>query len=229
MARGEPLPLQQADVPLHRCRTSKGRPGAESPADGFLPGSGTVADWSVPDTVRCDHALDIGTEVPAWYDSSMVAKLVAHAPTRAQCVEAMARALDDTVLLGVQSNRSFLAQLVRHPDFALGQDVSTAFIDAFRSSRIPAVRSHCASVGAGSMALIGGAPKPSAHRHPGVIGRPGDRCRSRGVCAGPMPRPCSKCAGACTSRRAARASNTRAATMKCWACRLMRAGWRMPW
>jgi geranyl-CoA carboxylase alpha subunit len=77
--------------------------------------------------VRCDHALAAGTEVPAWYDS-MVAKLVVHAPTRAQCVEQLVHALDSTVLLGVQTNRTFLARLLRHDSFRDGLDVSTAFI-----------------------------------------------------------------------------------------------------
>ena len=58
----------------------------------------------------------------------MVAKLVAHAPTRAECVERLADALDHTVLLGLPSNRDFLAKALRHDAFRAGRDVSTAFI-----------------------------------------------------------------------------------------------------
>jgi geranyl-CoA carboxylase alpha subunit len=59
----------------------------------------------------------------------MVAKLIAHAPTREQCTEQLAAALDRTVLLGVPSNRTFLARLLRHEEFRSGRQVSTAFID----------------------------------------------------------------------------------------------------
>jgi len=126
VARGEPLPLQQADVEL-RGHAVEVRLCAESPADEFLPGSGPVIDWAAPAGVRCDHALATGWEVTAWYDS-MVAKLVAHAATREQALARLAEALDHTVLLGLQSNREFLARVLRHPAFVAGGDVSTAFI-----------------------------------------------------------------------------------------------------
>ncbi|HEX9207768.1 MAG TPA: biotin carboxylase N-terminal domain-containing protein [Steroidobacteraceae bacterium] len=126
IARGEPLPLQQADVQL-RGHAVEVRLCAESPADEFLPGSGPVIDWSAPAGVRCDHALARGSSVPAWYDS-MVAKVVAHAASREDALAQLADALDRTVLLGVPSNRAFLARVLRHPAFVAGVDVSTAFI-----------------------------------------------------------------------------------------------------
>jgi geranyl-CoA carboxylase alpha subunit len=127
VARGERLPLQQDEIRLQG-HAIEVRVCAESPPDDFLPGSGTIVDWSAPMGVRCDHALRTGTEVPDWYDS-MVAKLVAHAATRAECIEQLAAALDRTVLLGVPSNRAFLGRLLRHDGFRAGHDVSTAFIE----------------------------------------------------------------------------------------------------
>ena len=127
VARGEALPLRQDEVRLQG-HAIEVRLCAESPADDFLPGGGTIVDWSVPTGVRCDHALRAGAGVPAWYDS-MVAKLIAHAPTREQCIDQLAAALDRTVLLGVQTNRAFLGRLLRHQNFRAGHDVSTAFID----------------------------------------------------------------------------------------------------
>ncbi len=127
VARGEPLPLRKDEVQL-RGHAIEVRLCAESPADDFLPGSGTIADWSPPTGVRCDHALRAGAEVPAWYDS-MVAKLIAHAPTREQCIDQLAAAVDRTVLLGLQSNRAFLGRLLRHEGFRAGLEVSTAFIE----------------------------------------------------------------------------------------------------
>ncbi len=127
VARGEPLPLRQDEVQL-RGHAIEVRLCAESPTDDFLPGGGTIVDWSPPAGVRCDHALRAGAEVPAWYDS-MVAKLIAHAPTREQCIDQLAAAVDRTVLLGLQSNRAFLGRLLRHESFRAGLDVSTAFIE----------------------------------------------------------------------------------------------------
>ena len=127
VARGERLPLRQDEVRLHG-HAIEVRLCAESPTDDFLPGSGTIVDWSPPAGVRCDHALRTGAAVPAWYDS-MVAKLVAHAPTREQCIDQLAAAVDRTVLLGVQSNRAFLGRVLRHEGFRAGRDVSTAFIE----------------------------------------------------------------------------------------------------
>jgi geranyl-CoA carboxylase alpha subunit len=126
IARGEALPFSQADVRL-RGHAIEVRLCAESPADDFLPGSGRVVDWDVPGGVRCDHALAAGADVPAWYDS-MVAKIVAHGATRTDCVAHLADALDHVVLLGVPSNREFLARVLRHEVFATGREVSTAFI-----------------------------------------------------------------------------------------------------
>jgi len=129
VARGEPLPLAQTDVRFDG-HAIEVRLCAESPADEFRPGSGTIADWCAPRGVRCDHALASGARVPPWYDS-MVAKLIAHGPTRADCIGQLAAALDRTVLLGLPSNRSFLAQLLRHEAFVAGQDVSTGFIGQY--------------------------------------------------------------------------------------------------
>jgi 3-methylcrotonyl-CoA carboxylase alpha subunit len=57
----------------------------------------------------------------------MIAKLIFHAPTRSEALQGLATALDDTVLLGIRSNRAFLTHLLRHPDFVAGA-VDTGFI-----------------------------------------------------------------------------------------------------
>jgi geranyl-CoA carboxylase alpha subunit len=138
IARGEALPMRQEDVAL-RGHAIEVRLCAESPADDFLPGSGPVLDWDVPAGVRCDHAVAAGTAVTPWYDS-MLAKLVAHAPTRRECIARLADALDRTVLLGMPSNRTFLARVLRHPAFgSSADDVSTAFVE--RHFAEPASRS----------------------------------------------------------------------------------------
>jgi len=129
VARGEPLPLTQDDVRIagHAVEV---RLCAEEPADEFLPRSGPVLDWRPEPLARCDHALAAGMTVSPHYDS-MLAKLVAHGATRAEALDRLALALDRTALLGVPSNRAFLARVLRHPAFADGAAVSTAFIGRF--------------------------------------------------------------------------------------------------
>ena len=126
VARGEPLPLDQEQVAL-RGHAIEVRLCAEEPADDFLPRSGTVLDWHAEDLVRCDHAIANGMTVSPWYDS-MLAKVIAHGATRAEALDRLARALDRTTLLGIATNRAFLARVLRHPTFVDGSAVSTAFI-----------------------------------------------------------------------------------------------------
>ena len=126
VARGEPLPITQEDVRItgHAIEV---RLCAEEPADEFLPRSGPVLDWRPEPLARCDHALAAGMTVSPHYDS-MLAKLIAHGATRAEALDRLALALDRTALLGVPSNRAFLARVLRHPAFVEGAAVSTAFI-----------------------------------------------------------------------------------------------------
>jgi 3-methylcrotonyl-CoA carboxylase alpha subunit/geranyl-CoA carboxylase alpha subunit len=79
-----------------------------------------VLRFREPAGVRMDHALFEGLQVPPYYDS-MLGKLVAHAATREQAVAQLAAALDRTEVLGLPTNRAFLAACLRHPDFAAGQ------------------------------------------------------------------------------------------------------------
>jgi geranyl-CoA carboxylase alpha subunit len=127
VARGEPLGLAQEDVRIagHAIEV---RLCAEEPADDFLPRSGVVLDWRPEPLARCDHALAAGMTVSPHYDS-MLGKLIAQGATRAEALDRLALALDRTALLGVPSNRAFLARVLRHPDFVDGSTVSTAFIE----------------------------------------------------------------------------------------------------
>jgi len=129
VAAGAPLPLTQGELDARRAAGGHAievRLCAEDPAQDFLPQSGKVLRWSAPASVRCDHALADGVQVPPYYDS-MLAKLVAHGSDRADALRRLRRALDECILLGIPSNRAFLAQCLAHPAFAAGQ-ASTGFI-----------------------------------------------------------------------------------------------------
>src|SRR5574341_1631508 len=74
--------------------------------------------------LRIEHALESGIEIPPLYDS-MLGKLVAHGRTRDEAREKLAAALDDTVALGLPTNKAFLAAVLRDPVFAAGDRKST--------------------------------------------------------------------------------------------------------
>ncbi|MCM2059381.1 geranyl-CoA carboxylase subunit apha [Pseudomonas aeruginosa] len=76
--------------------------------------------------VRIDHGLVEGQAVTPFYDP-MLAKLIAYGATRDEARRKLIRALERCVLLGVDGNQRFLANLLAHPDFAAGE-ATTAFI-----------------------------------------------------------------------------------------------------
>lgn len=125
VARGEALPPQEAirldghAIEVRLC--------AEDPAQGFLPQTGTVLRWTPP-PLRTDHALREGLVIGTGFDS-MLAKLIAHGPDRDTARARAIAALQTTELLGLTTNRTFLAAVLDHPAFAAGQ-VTTGFLDA---------------------------------------------------------------------------------------------------
>jgi geranyl-CoA carboxylase alpha subunit len=127
IAEGQPLPLRQEQVQLHG-HAMEVRLYAEDPAQGFLPQTGRVVAWEpgLQDGVRIDHGLIEGQVISPFYDP-MLGKLIAHGATREEARRKLLRAVQDSVLLGVQSNQRLLASLLDHPQFA-GGDFSTGFI-----------------------------------------------------------------------------------------------------
>jgi geranyl-CoA carboxylase alpha subunit len=125
VAAGEPLPLRQEDVRFAG-HAIEARLCAEDPARDFLPQAGRLALWRPASGVRVEDALESGIEIPPLYDS-MLAKLVAHGRSRDEAREKLAAALDDTVALGLPTNKAFLAEVLRDPEFAAG-GATTSFI-----------------------------------------------------------------------------------------------------
>jgi acetyl/propionyl-CoA carboxylase alpha subunit len=98
---------------------------AEDPDAGFLPMSGRVLKLAWPSGVRVEHALREGQEIGPDYDP-MLAKLIARGVDREDAREKLLAALRSTVLLGIQTNQSYLIRLLESPafaanDFALGR------------------------------------------------------------------------------------------------------------
>jgi geranyl-CoA carboxylase alpha subunit len=128
VAAGEALPATQEQVRFSG-HAIEVRLCAEDPEQDFLPRAGTLAQWSPSAAVRVDHALESGMEIPPFYDS-MIAKLIAHAPTRDAARAKLAAALDETVAVGVPTNKDFLASVLRDRRFAIGE-ATTGFLSSF--------------------------------------------------------------------------------------------------
>jgi propionyl-CoA carboxylase alpha chain len=102
---------------------------AEDPAAGFLPAAGTLVAFTPAPApaVRWDSGVESGSVVGVQFDP-MLAKVIAHAPSRGEAAAMLALALERLHLGGVTTNRDFLAATLRHPAFIAG-DTTTDFID----------------------------------------------------------------------------------------------------
>ena len=78
--------------------------------------------------VRVDTGVAAGDSVTPFYDP-MIAKVIVHAPTRAEALAALNKELDDAVVIGPKTNLAFLRALLRSPEVAAGS-IDTGFIDA---------------------------------------------------------------------------------------------------
>ena len=103
---------------------------AEDPSNQFLPTPGPVTDLSWPDAegLRVETGFEPGDTVPQEYDS-LLAKLIVHGSSRDDCVQRLLAVLDQILLAGLITNRTFLRSLLSHPDFAANR-IYTRWIDA---------------------------------------------------------------------------------------------------
>jgi len=137
IAAGEPLELEQADVDL-RGHAIECRIYAEDPAAGFLPATGQLLRLRLPawPGVRVDSGVREGDEVGVSYDP-LLAKLIAYAEDRDACIERMAAALADTVILGVTTNLGFLRWALDQPPVRAGE-AGIDFVEReWRSELVP--------------------------------------------------------------------------------------------
>ncbi len=134
VAAGEPLGYGQEDVSLTG-HAIEARLYAEDPAAGFLPAVGTLAAFAPPavPAVRWDSGVEAGSVVGLDFDP-MLAKVIAHAPTRAEAARRLALALERLHIGGVTTNRHFLVAALRSEAFLAG-DTTTDFIERVDPSR----------------------------------------------------------------------------------------------
>ena len=127
VAMGRPLPVTQEEVSRNG-HAIEVRLYAEDPVKGFLPQTGEVLLWQPAqgEGVRVDHGLKATDAVSPFYDP-MVAKVMAWGRDRDEARQRLVRAVEDTTLFGIASNKTFLSEILAHPEFAAGQ-ATTAFI-----------------------------------------------------------------------------------------------------
>ncbi len=128
VAMGKPLSFSQNDV------TPKGhaiecRINAEIPEKNFMPSPGVVKHLHLPagNGVRVDTALYTGYRIPSEYDS-MIAKVIVHAPDRKAALQKMRSALDEMLIMGVETNLDFQYRILKNPEFCEGK-ADTGFIE----------------------------------------------------------------------------------------------------
>ena len=128
VAQGLPLPVTQDDLMIDG-HAIEARLYAEDPANDFLPAVGRIALWepAALRDVRYDSGVAAGTEVSVHYDP-LLAKVIAHAPTRGEAVQRLVRALRLLGIGGVTTNRELLLAVLTHPAFGEGT-LDTHFIE----------------------------------------------------------------------------------------------------
>ncbi|MFJ8749575.1 acetyl/propionyl/methylcrotonyl-CoA carboxylase subunit alpha [Streptomyces sp. NPDC102441] len=127
VAEGSPLPA--ATPPPLTGHAVEARLYAEDPARDWQPQTGALLTLDVPDEpgIRLDTGYTGGDTIGVHYDP-MLAKVIAHAPTRTEAVRLLARALERARVHGPVTNRELLVRSLRHPDFVAAV-LDTGFYD----------------------------------------------------------------------------------------------------
>ncbi|MFD5476616.1 acetyl/propionyl/methylcrotonyl-CoA carboxylase subunit alpha [Streptomyces hawaiiensis] len=124
IAEGHPL---ETDPPRARGHAVEARLYAEDPARDWSPQTGTLHHFCVPESVRLDTGYTDGDTIGVHYDP-MLAKAVAHAPTRTEALRKLASALERAEIHGPDTNRDLLVRSLRHPEFTAAR-MDTGFYD----------------------------------------------------------------------------------------------------
>jgi acetyl-CoA carboxylase, biotin carboxylase subunit len=133
IAAGERLSFGQDDV-VARGHAIEVRVNAEDPANDFRPNPGRVTSYVAPGGpgIRVDSHLYTGYTVPPHYDS-LLAKVIAFRPSRAEAIDTLSRALGEMTVEGVKTTIPFLLKVLNHAEFRSG-NVDTSFVEAHRAA-----------------------------------------------------------------------------------------------
>ncbi len=165
VAQGDPLPAA-ALSPTLTGHAVEARLYAEDVPAGYLPATGTVVRFEIPEGPRVDSAVESGSSVGTHYDA-MLAKVIVHAATREQACAQLAEALLRSRIHGVRTNRDLLVRVLQSEDFLAGR-VDTGYLDRVDPAEIGAPLLADESVH-----LIAAALAASAHRRATAKVQPG--------------------------------------------------------
>ena len=128
VATGATLPLTQDSVVQHG-HAIEVRLYAEDPADDWMPGHGRLHVFEPPQlpALRVDTGVASGDDITTFYDP-MLAKVVAHAPSRDQAAARLAAGLRRFTLHGPTTNRDALVAVLEHTAF-LNAETTTGFFE----------------------------------------------------------------------------------------------------
>lgn len=126
IAFGEKLPLTQAQI-KQSGHAIEARVCAENPFDDFRPACGKLELFDYPNNIRVDSGFARGCSISPYYDS-MIAKIISYGETREIALGNLIRALENTFIVGVESNISFLTRLLKEVDFK-DKKLATHFIE----------------------------------------------------------------------------------------------------
>jgi acetyl/propionyl-CoA carboxylase alpha subunit len=124
-------------LPAPRGAAIEVRVYAEDPSQGFVPTPGRVERlrWPTGAGIRVDSGIEEGQTVGTSFDS-MLAKIIVHAPDRAKALARMRFALDETVILGLGTNLTYLRTLAEDPQVISGH-VHTGYLGQAYASFAP--------------------------------------------------------------------------------------------
>lgn len=134
IAAGEQLAINQIDLRMvgHAIEV---RLYAENPAKKFLPSTGQLVCFEVPEDIRTDTGVRAGDYVSPHYDP-MLAKLIAHGPDRTTALARLSDALRHAKVAGVEHNLGYLNGMLGHPDFVAG-DYTTSLAEQVHDEVVP--------------------------------------------------------------------------------------------
>ncbi len=132
-AMGLPLSISQEEVSAEGYAIEV-RLYAEDPANNFLPVTGKVLHFEVPEVegLRVETAIQSGSEISVFYDP-MIAKLIVWDQTRQAAHRKMRYVLQQLICSGTTTNQNFLLKIVSHPEFQLG-NYDTHFIQSHQAN-----------------------------------------------------------------------------------------------
>ncbi|MVT53247.1 biotin carboxylase [Bradyrhizobium yuanmingense] len=127
-AAGFRLGFAQSDI-VQNGHAIEVRLCAEAPERGYAPTTGRILMLEYPegDGVRIDNGILEGQRITTAFDP-LLAKIIVHSPTRIETAQKACRAIRELVLLGCETNASFLARMLADDGFLRGQ-VHTEYLD----------------------------------------------------------------------------------------------------